>query len=168
MASRVHPKPLGDPGQPSKGWRRFVERSKTRAERLLAAPGALEMTADQAANKAKNQGKIRKAWADVLILCRMIRAFARGEYKEVSRGTMVLVVGAVVYFVSPLDAILDHIPVVGLLDDAAVLAWVVSEVRAEIEAFRVWEARRLGQATAEAARAENALPAAVKPESEAV
>ena len=49
-------------------------------------------------------------------------------------------------FVSPIDAIVDVIPVLGLVDDAAVLAWVFRQVRWELDAFREWEGRPLAPA----------------------
>jgi uncharacterized membrane protein YkvA (DUF1232 family) len=61
----------------------------------------------------------------------------------VSSTTIVMTVAALVYFLSPLDAILDAVPVIGFIDDAAVLAWVISEIRAELEDFRLWEQTRL-------------------------
>ena len=85
-------------------------------------------------------GKLRQAWSDIQVLVRLTRAYARGDYRQVSKSTIILIAAALAYFVSPIDAIFDHLPLGGFLDDAAVLAWVVSEVRAEIEAFRAWEA----------------------------
>lgn len=126
--------------------RRWFERKKERALRLLPRPTALAATADRAQGKALRareswtSGKLKQAWGDLQVLARLVRAFARGDYRDVSRGTIGLIVGALVYFVSPIDAILDHLPLAGYLDDAAILAWVMSEVRSEIEAFRSWEA----------------------------
>jgi uncharacterized membrane protein YkvA (DUF1232 family) len=131
--------------------RQWFEGKRERALRLLPRPAALAATADRAQDKAARAGgspsrtswtagKLKQAWADVQVLVRLVRAFARGDYREVSRGTIGLIVGALVYFISPIDAILDHIPLTGYLDDAAILAWVMSEVRTEIEAFRAWEA----------------------------
>ena len=123
-------------------WRRWFDRKQAVAAQTVDRPEQLERTADQATAKASRSPtgtKLRQAWADVQVLVRLTRAYARGEYRQVSRGTIALVVGALAYFVSPIDAIFDHLPLGGLLDDAAVLAWVVSEVKAEIEAFRAWE-----------------------------
>ena len=44
---------------------------------------------------------------------------------------------AVVYFVMPLDALPDFIALLGLTDDAAVLAWTWSVVKEEVEALSV-------------------------------
>jgi len=43
---------------------------------------------------------------------------------------------ALVYFITPIDAIPDPIPVLGYLDDAAVVAWVVSCISDDIAAYQ--------------------------------
>jgi uncharacterized membrane protein YkvA (DUF1232 family) len=121
----------------------WFERTKARGVRAADAPREAEKIADRAEAKVVRQGKLRQAWGDIQVLVRLVRAWARGDYRDVSKGTIGLVLGALVYFVTPIDAIIDHIPFAGFLDDAAILAWVISEVRAEIEAFKAWEAKQL-------------------------
>lgn len=72
-------------------------------------------------------------------LLRLIRAYATGEYRDVPFETMVPVVAAMVYVVSPLDVIPEFIPGVGHLDDAAVLTHAVKLVRGELDKFLAWE-----------------------------
>jgi uncharacterized membrane protein YkvA (DUF1232 family) len=124
-------------------FRTWFERKKARAVQAFETPREAELIADRAEQKVARQGKIRQTWSDLQLLVRLVRAWARGEYRDVSRGTIVLIIGALVYFVAPIDAIFDHLPLGGYVDDAAVLAWVVSEVRAELEAFKAWEAKKL-------------------------
>ena len=120
-------------------WRRWYEAKRKRAERLISQPEATLSTADRAMAKADRVGKLGQTLTEVFTLGRLARAWARGDYREVSRATIVMVMGALVYFLSPIDAILDAIPVLGFIDDAMVLAWVVSEIRAELADFRIWE-----------------------------
>jgi uncharacterized membrane protein YkvA (DUF1232 family) len=124
-------------------FRTWFERKKLAAVRAFESPKDAEGIADSAEKKAVRQGKIRRTWSDIQLLVRLVRAWARGDYRDVSRSTIVLIIGALVYFVAPIDAIFDHLPLGGYVDDAAVLAWVISEVRAELDAFQAWEAKRL-------------------------
>jgi uncharacterized membrane protein YkvA (DUF1232 family) len=124
-------------------FRTWFERGKARAAQAVETPKEAERIAERAEQKAVRQGKLRQAWSDMQLMVRLVRAWARGEYREVSRGTIALIIGALAYFVTPLDAIFDHLPLGGYVDDAAVLAWVISEVRAELEAFKAWEAKKL-------------------------
>ena len=77
---------------------------------------------------------------------RFILAYARGDYRQVSWQPLVLIVAAVLYFLMPVDVIPDFIVGLGYVDDAAVIAWVMSTVGFEVEKFRQWEASRATQA----------------------
>ncbi|KPY43421.1 Uncharacterized protein ALO48_02279 [Pseudomonas syringae pv. rhaphiolepidis] len=48
------------------------------------------------------------------------------------------IVAGLMYFLSPLDAIPDWIPGLGMFDDIAVLAWLTKHLSDELDAFRAW------------------------------
>jgi uncharacterized membrane protein YkvA (DUF1232 family) len=48
---------------------------------------------------------------------------------------------ALIYIVSPFDAIFDFLPG-GYIDDAAIVIWLFNVMSEEIEAFRKWEIDR--------------------------
>ena len=45
----------------------------------------------------------------------------------------------VIYFLMPIDAIVDVIPLVGYVDDIAVIGFVLASVKGEVDKFRQWE-----------------------------
>ncbi len=73
-------------------------------------------------------------------LIRLVRAYASDEYRELETETLILIVVAIVYFVNPFDLVPDPLPVVGHLDDLAVVMFVVGIVKDELEKFEEWEA----------------------------
>lgn len=77
---------------------------------------------------------------DLPTLIRLARAYAIGTYRKIPWKAIVSVVAALIYFVMPLDAIPDFIPVIGYLDDAAVIAYVMRMLHVEIGQFKTWEA----------------------------
>ncbi len=80
---------------------------------------------------------------------RMIRATFSGEYVGVSKGRLLLMLGAAGYLVSPLDLIPEAVlPIVGLADDALVLSWLATRLVEETEAFLEWEKGGLGTPSA--------------------
>jgi uncharacterized membrane protein YkvA (DUF1232 family) len=84
-------------------------------------------------------------------LPRMVRATFSGEYVGVSRGKLLLMLGAAGYLVSPLDLIPEAVvPVLGLADDALVLSWLATRLVEETEAFLEWEKGVAGAASAAA------------------
>jgi uncharacterized membrane protein YkvA (DUF1232 family) len=113
-----------------------------RADRYKDPEKAQEL-ADEALEKAKQRkGPLKEVLGDLMTMIRMIQAYAKREYRAVPWGTMAVIIGGVVYFVSPVDLIPDPIPVVGFLDDAAVLALIIAQVRADLDDFLVWETER--------------------------
>ena len=61
---------------------------------------------------------------------------------------MLYAVGAVVYFVSLIDLIPDFIVGVGLVDDVAVIGWVLKSIKKDLEEFREWETQTGGPSSA--------------------
>ena len=71
-------------------------------------------------------------------LPRMVRASLRGEYDGGHR--LLLMAAALLYIVSPIDAIPELIFLfVGLIDDAFVVAWLIGALMSETERFLEWE-----------------------------
>ena len=75
---------------------------------------------------------------DLSLLQQLCIAWWRGSYTAVKPKALLSIVAALVYLVTPLDAIADFIPGLGLLDDLAVLAWVLRTWGSELDAFRQW------------------------------
>ncbi len=74
-------------------------------------------------------------------LPRMIRATTRGDYDGGLR--LAMMVGAMVYVISPVDLMPELFMLVfGLADDALMVAWLAGSVLAETERFLAWEAHR--------------------------
>lgn len=77
--------------------------------------------------------------ADIGRLTRLVGAWARREYTRVPWRTVAMAIGALVYFVNPLDAVPDFLLGIGFVDDASVLAMVVASLRRDLERFAAWE-----------------------------
>jgi uncharacterized membrane protein YkvA (DUF1232 family) len=69
----------------------------------------------------------------------LVRDTLSGRYDGLGRGRLALVVVALVYIVSPVDVVPEALLTVpGLLDDAAVAAWVLATVMGATTAYRAW------------------------------
>lgn len=73
------------------------------------------------------------------VALRMIRAYARGEYKQLPWRTLVSITGALLYLVSPIDIIPDFLGAIGLIDNIWLLTKVFSLAGKDIEDFQAWE-----------------------------
>jgi uncharacterized membrane protein YkvA (DUF1232 family) len=76
----------------------------------------------------------------VASLPRLVRATFRGEYTGTSRRRLLMLLGAVLYVVSPVDFVPEALlSVFGLIDDAFVLSWIAAVVVTETESYLAWE-----------------------------
>jgi uncharacterized membrane protein YkvA (DUF1232 family) len=80
-----------------------------------------------------------ETWPYLHAMLRLIRAYYRGDYRVVSESTLVVIIAAVIYVVSPLDVIPDAIPGIGFLDDATVLSLALKRTRNDLDDFMAWE-----------------------------
>lgn len=76
---------------------------------------------------------------DLATLLRLLRAWALRQYQHVPWTPLLLIAGAVTYFVMPADLIPDVLAGLGFMDDMAVVSAVVRAVHDELEQFRMWE-----------------------------
>jgi uncharacterized membrane protein YkvA (DUF1232 family) len=102
----------------------------------------LTRKAKERAESAGSGGALKDLWESLMALLRLIRAYAKGEYREVPWRSLVLIVAAILYFLTPIDVIPDFIVGLGYLDDAAVIAWVVNTVKSVLDDFLRWETSR--------------------------
>jgi len=70
---------------------------------------------------------------------RLIKCYAKGDYREISLKSFSLIVASVIYFVMPLDSLPDFILGLGYLDDVALLSWTFKAVAQDLEKFVQWE-----------------------------
>ncbi|OGX84496.1 hypothetical protein BEN47_16225 [Hymenobacter lapidarius] len=115
-----------------------------RATKLLGTPfkvvTILNEAADKLADKGSKTNKFRQLFDVALTLVRMVRSFISGDYRDISKSTVVTGLAVLLYVLSPIDLVPDFIPVVGFLDDLSLIGWFMGHFSTEITRFRTWEA----------------------------
>lgn len=81
----------------------------------------------------------KDTWPYLQAMLRLIRAYYRGDYRAITESTLIVIIAAIIYVVSPLDVIPDAIPAIGYLDDATVLALALRRTRQDLDDFMIWE-----------------------------
>jgi uncharacterized membrane protein YkvA (DUF1232 family) len=97
---------------------------------------------DAYAHLNANASALSAVWNDVKASLRLLVAWTRRSYRQVSGSALLLLVAALLYFVTPIDIIPDTLGALGFVDDVAVIQTAVNTVRDELDAFRDWEDTR--------------------------
>ena len=73
------------------------------------------------------------------LFIRIINAYTSKEYTYVPWKTICLLVAGLIYFIYPIDLIPDFIPIAGIIDDVALIAWIYESIKEDIDNFLEWE-----------------------------
>ncbi len=84
-----------------------------------------------------------KTKSDFLLFLSLIKEYGTGEYREISKKSLLLILGSVLYFMNPMDLVPDFILGAGYLDDISVIAYVVTKLKTELENYRTWKNKKL-------------------------
>jgi uncharacterized membrane protein YkvA (DUF1232 family) len=117
------------------------EEFQQRAQQLMSEPSRVKSLVARANKKLvrASSGRLSDMVDQLRLVIALIRAWLAGDYRQVSNKTVGILMAALLYFVVPFDVIPDFLFGWGLLDDAAVLGYVFSQLHSEIEAFKVWQ-----------------------------
>ena len=128
-----------------------INRRKVEAEVILDDEEMSNEFLNQAEEKAKKTtGKnfyskrmsARDFVSYVSLFTSLVRSYVKKEYKDIPVGTIVAVVAALLYFVSPIDILPDFIPGIGYIDDAAVVAFSFMNLKSDLDRYRRWKENR--------------------------
>ena len=107
------------------------------AEDLLNNEDKLERFLQRLEKKLKLIPVAGDKLAVVPAMASLVKSYIKKEYTDIPLGSIIAIVSALLYFVSPVDIIPDGIPVLGLADDAAVaVCWKF--VESDIKEYNVW------------------------------
>ena len=83
---------------------------------------------------------IGKYLSDIACMVSLVRSYIKKEYTDIPIGTIISIVSTLIYILSPFDILPDTIPVVGYIDDIAILSWVLKSINSDLEEYKKWRA----------------------------
>jgi uncharacterized membrane protein YkvA (DUF1232 family) len=120
-----------------------VRRSKNRAEKYIKDPQKSKDLLNKAYKKTgtyeNSNGPLSDFWRDIKTLMRLLKAYLHKDYTRIGWGSIITVIAAIIYFVSPIDLVPDWFPLAGFVDDAAVVVFVIAQIRSDLARFAKWE-----------------------------
>lgn len=118
---------------------KWFKNAKNKAKNYLNSPDKIPNLIEKAKKKArKKSGPLREVWEALMTFFRLLKAYAKKEYREIPWESIVLILATVIYFVMPIDLIPDFLPG-GPIDDVILIAWTMRSVAVDIENFIEWE-----------------------------
>lgn len=75
-----------------------------------------------------------KLWKERKLLFQLIKDWKSGGYRKLSRSTILMIVGGLIYLILPTDIIVDAIPLLGLIDDATIFAFIIRQIKKDLTA----------------------------------
>lgn len=98
------------------------EEGKKKAEKLLKDEDKLEKLLQKMEKKFKVLPVVGSTFSIVPAMISLVRSYVKKEYTEIPLGSILGIISAIIYIVSPIDLIPDFLPAgAGHVDDVAVL-----------------------------------------------
>lgn len=119
-----------------KGYKKFEQK----AREFVNKPEKTDPLLFDARKKADDKkGSLTDIWDNLQELFDLIKSWRKGEYTKIPKGSIVMIIAAIIYFVSPIDLVPDFLIGLGILDDAAVIGFVIKQISSDLEQFKIWK-----------------------------
>ena len=116
----------------------LLNRGTEEAQEVIQNPSRVDEILVQLEEKLKEVPAIGNTLANLPLMIAMVKAWIKKEYTEVSPKVIACLVGAILYLLKKKDLISDSIPVIGIVDDLAVLGLALKLSEPELKAYAAW------------------------------
>ena len=121
---------------------RALELGYGKAEEIIKDQDKLERLLDRLEVKLKEIPIAGEKLSYIPVLVQLVRSYTKKEFTDIPIGSLIAIVSALVYFLSPIDLIPDSIPVLGYSDDAAVVGVCWKLVESDVKEYQEWRKNR--------------------------
>jgi uncharacterized membrane protein YkvA (DUF1232 family) len=87
-----------------------------------------------------NEGALNNVWSQLILLFSLTKDYVKGNYVDIPKSSIVSVLAALLYFISPVDLVPDFIVGMGFLDDAFILGFIYKRISKELLKYQAWKA----------------------------
>ena len=112
--------------------------NKKQAEELLQDKEKMNSFLAQLDKKFNAITGFKDKFNDIPIIIQLIKDYTSGRYKAIQLGTIIALICALIYFLSPVDLIPDTIPGVGYLDDLTVIGLAIKFASTDFDDYKEW------------------------------
>ena len=121
----------------------YISKAKIIIEDDKKLKKLIEDVLDKLKELSNDKKSTEKLNESLRLFIRMVNAYTSKEYTYVPWKTICLLVAGLIYFIYPIDLIPGFIPIAGIIDDVALIAWIYDSIREDIDNFLEWEKTKL-------------------------
>ena len=115
-----------------KGFGQYLNKAKAFVKDKQTILGLIQAVIQYAKN---NKILVKNIKKDIQTLINLLRDWATGRYTEAPLDTILLIIAALIYFLSPIDLIPDFLGPIGFTDDAAFIGFVLKSIKKDIDRY---------------------------------
>jgi len=115
-----------------------LEKGYVVAKKLLEDYDKIERFLQRLEKKLLNIPVVGDKLAHIPIMISLIRSYVKKEYTDIPLASIIAIVSALIYVLSPIDMIPDFIPGIGYADDAAIIALCWKSVGTDVDNYKLW------------------------------
>ena len=116
-----------------------LEEGMDKATNLLKSNEQVNNLIEMVQTKVQETPLLGNAVSDLPTMISMVKSYITKEYDVVSPKVIATIVSAFIYLVKRKDLIKDTIPVLGQLDDIAVIVLAMNFIKPELTAYAEWK-----------------------------
>jgi len=124
----------------------LLDKKNEEAKKLLGDKEKTEHTLEEVSEKLNklNFKPLVGMMSDIKTITSLVKDFSSGKYRALPKRSIIALMGALIYFLSPIDVIPDVIPFAGLIDDTFVLSLILKQFKTDLDVYKAWKTPKEG------------------------
>lgn len=115
-----------------------LKRFTPRAKKIYEDRDKMDELLRDSEGKSRKFG-IRAMYDDIKILRQLLSDYRKGQYRAISKSSILLIVAGLTYLITPIDILPDFILGLGFMDDAVVLGYVIRQLYDILDQYKTWK-----------------------------
>jgi uncharacterized membrane protein YkvA (DUF1232 family) len=123
--------------------------TSSKNDQKLIEDGAQKVTDQDIEKVVTKSGEIKKKFTaggplhrfieDGQLLISVVKDYRAGVFRQVPFGTIAAIVVTLIYVLNPFDLVPDFLPIVGQIDDAAIVAACMILLEHDLQTYKLWK-----------------------------